>query len=49
MMIRGMLEGLPRDMHSGLGYRIGCAEAARLIEMASFAPGLIFRPLLTSL
>ncbi len=34
-----MLEELPRDMQSRLGYRIAYGEAARLAEMARFDHG----------
>ena len=34
-----MLEELPRDMSSRIGYRIAYGEAARLAEMAAFDHG----------
>jgi hypothetical protein len=37
---RGMLEELPNDLMSKLGYRIANGEAARFAEMATFDHGL---------
>ncbi len=36
---RGMLEELPRDLMSKMGYRVAYGEAARLAEMARFDHG----------